>query len=335
LEVLLLSFSEIATHKALYTPRSPERLRRSLVYKHALVNHDVFGAIIRVLYFDGDRVVVDAPLSMLSVLEANAYSAEIVQRISDIEQLVDELERKFELACYEEEVKSSLCDTSYIEYTLLIRITWAHFAWLSLKEVARFVAALSRFSLDMPTILFAMIVPVIDGSFQNREAGSVIAHDMRRSASRSVLLFKTVLFMHEWLNGLPNDKQEKRMAEIREVPRHAIDQFWSEAYGGYRGVAEWDEFDGSLASHPDSAGHHDERVLRETAEFNRKLLMSVDSGVVPFDRLRLPDILLGDNVAIAFKNRVDLDIQESLEVGMGVLSIMSGLVRNSDPRKFY
>ncbi|QHE21199.1 hypothetical protein GS396_09980 [Stenotrophomonas maltophilia] len=335
LEVLLLSFSEIATHKALYTPRTEERLRRSLVYKHALAGHDVFGAIVRVFYFDGSHAVVDAPLSMLSVLEANAYAAEIIQRISDIELIVDEAERRVELACYEEEVKSSLCDANYIEYTLLIRITWAHFDWLDLKEVAHFVAALSRFSLDMPSLLFAMIVPVIDQSFKNREVGSVIAHDMRRSASRSVLLFKTMLFMYEWLNQLPDDQREERKAEIRSMPRHAIDKFWSEAYAEYREIAEWNEFDDLLARHPDSGGHHDEIVLRESAQFNRNLLLNFDSGIVPFDLLRLPDVLLGDNFAIKFKNRVELDIEECLDAGMGTLSIMSRLVRDSVPRKFY
>jgi hypothetical protein len=335
LKVLMLSFSEIATHKALYAPRSEKRLRHSLVYNHILVNHDVFGAMVRVLYIDGSDAVVDAPLSMLSVLEANAYAAEIIQRISDIELIVDEIERRVELAHYEVEVKSSLCDTNYIEYTLLIRLTWAHFDWLSLKEVARFVAALSRFSLDIPTMLFAQLVHAIDQSFQNRRVGPVIAHDMRRAASRSVLLFKTMLFMHGWINHLSDDKREKRKAEIREVPRDAIDQFWSEIFDGDIEVGAWSEFDELLKRHPDSAGHHDEMVLRESAGFNRDLLMRGTPGVVPLDQLLLPDVLLGDNTAIKFSNRVEVDMEKSLETGMETLVKLSRLVKNSAPRKFY
>lgn len=336
LSVLMLSYSEIATHQAMYVPRVGTRLSPRLIYKHGLEHNQMFGALIRVLYLDGDEVVVDAPLSILSILEASAYASEIVQRLADLSHIADGAARMTEIALYESEVKASLCDPNYIEYTLLLRLTREHFDWLSVLHLAHFVAALSRFALDISSLPFAIISVAIGQTFRERRVGALITHDMRRSSSRAVLAFKTMLLMYEWLHELPEgDERSNREARIRDFPREAIDEFWQEKSDQYGMKCEWDEFELSLATHPDSEGLHDEAVLRLTAMANRRVLAGLAPGVIPLQSLLLPDMLLGDNTIINLPNRIDVDVLGSLEKNHEALGKMFTRIHGAAPRKFY
>lgn len=335
LEVLMLSYSEIATHQALYAPKGEARLNPRLVHKHGLEINEMFGALIRVFYYEGKDVVVDTPLSILSILEASAYASEIIQRLMDLSKIPDDAERLMEVALYETEVKASLCDPNYIEYTLLLRLTRDHFDWLSIGQLAHFVAALTRFALDIPALAFSAIAEVIGSTFQNVQVGAVITHDMRRSASRPVLAFKTMLLMYQWAHALPDEDRVRFEIRIRDFPREAIDEFWCEVSDHYDLARQWNEFDALLQRHPDSAGLHDEAVFRMTSMANRDALARHAPGVIPLQSLLLPDMLLGDDTVINLPNRFNVDVLASVEKNRSALGRMSTLIHEAAPRKFY
>lgn len=335
LRVFMLSYSEIATHKALYVPSRRAQLSPRMVHRHGLVYDEIFGALIRIQYVDGDEVVVDAPLSILSILEGRAYASEIVQRISDLSMMESAMDRAFEIALYEKEVMDSLCDANYIEYTLFLRLTKDHFRWLTVLQLAHFVAAIARFALDLPALAFVAIAPHIYASFRNTQVGSVIALDLHRSGSRAVIAFKTMLFMHGWLEHLDEGQAEARKTQIKSQPGEAINDFWGEISASYKETSIWNEFEDMLPKIPATADFHDGAVMRMTAVANRRVLAGTLAGAIPLEHLSLPDMLLGDDMPLSPPNRVDVDILGSLRRNEKTLCKISTLVRDATPLKFY
>ncbi len=324
----MLNLSELAAHHALRKATEVETLRSDLVMVHQLVRDERHGLLISFHLMDSGRIIHTIPLSMRSILEANAYANENLLRISDARRNPDAKIAAVEQKLIENTLIKALANPELSEYTILIRLTRLHFPQLDLEQQLVLVAVLARFCLDVDSLSMSAISPHLD--FQNAFLGEAIKMDLRRGASRAVLFIKTVFGIYSEIEeGVSSGLMDLLMND----PKRAIIQFWTERVGLQIDILADKEF--MLEGMPSGSGLLDEQIFAKTSQHNRALLKNFPAGKIPFEEFFLIDSLLGDLTPVRPPNRVDIDVEAALDDNLAVLGRLQTLCADEKISKFH
>ncbi|MCK9490746.1 MAG: hypothetical protein M0Q24_01540 [Sulfurimonas sp.] len=141
--------------------------------------------------------VCEVPLSMLAVIEANAYAQEILFKFNTIKRY--KINEKEEIKKLREELNNDINNCEMSEYTIMIRHALQVFPCLDFIKVLEIVSAVSRLVLNMPIFLFGTVNHHYIKSVFKSEAEYVkyLIHDHARGSSRASFY----LMFIQWLSG--------------------------------------------------------------------------------------------------------------------------------------
>lgn len=312
LSVFMLNAAELQSHEELIK-QGEISLTSATSMTHTVEINSSLGPIINVHYNLNGKPFQSVPLSLLSVLEANAYSNEVLYKILACERLND-CEQKFE---YRKKIESDfydlLSDNTQSEYTLLINLVKIHYPYLTLKELLVYVSVLCRFTLDLNELGCSALSNYIERTIGHKAAGATISHDLRRAGSRAVIFFKTALGIHQWINEAELEDGSHIRDLLSNNPLRAISQFWeakSDSFAIVKGFADLFMFDHVLDRVVSLPGAIGVEIFSESSRVNRAQLNNKPLAMIDLRDLKLFDILLEDDTVISVPNRIELDVEE-------------------------
>lgn len=281
---------------------------------HELIYREEYGVVLMVEYQKNGMYCHKVPVSMLSLLEANATASEYLSLIQCAQSQQDVVEKRLGMEELYRRYEALLDDPARLEYSSLLHLTRVHFSWLSLAQQLELVAAIARFSLDASPFTIGPIANHIQRSFKKMEYGDAISMELRRDSYRHLIFFKTVLFMYGWLHNMRISRRPKVEALVRSRPMRAIKHLWNHLESGrfeddfaIRGLVSatqeqmMRDLDVALA---------DSQVFGECSRSNRALLETTSAGLLSFRDMKLMNALLADNGEVVFPNRVEINVTD-------------------------
>lgn len=307
-KVFALDSSELELHTVLVQagevpPASCDTIRHSLTYR------EEFGVCLIVHYFKDGECHHKVPVSMLSLLEANATASEYLSLLQCAESKDDIIERRLSLEEVERKFVTLLNDHGRLEYSVLIHLTRVHFSELGLYDLLRLVASLARFSLDASAFATSSMANHIQQSFGNKKYGDALAMELRRDASRQLIFFKTVLFMYSWMSDMEALERSEYLALVRAEPREAILRLWKDGFG--LDTVDDRTIQDGLASHYEQMMHdlgalRDGEIFGASSKNNRIALERSSAGLLSFRDMKLLNALFNDETEVVFPNSIGI-----------------------------
>lgn len=308
-DVSLINVSELHAHEQLVRTSGVGLLKTTLM-NHEVVIDERFGPIIFIYYSVEGEIIQSVPLSMMAVLEANAYACEILSRIYDAERLVDPVARAIALQEAEDDFECILDDPSQSVYTVLISLAKLHFPLLDTKQLMLLMNALVKFTLDLNSFEMSEMANYVQRSIESKYAGEVISDDMRRGASRAVVAFKTILIMHDWRHTISSQARSHHDQLLEQNPQFAIEHCWSSI--GMTTLSKEitdNEFNVQYENMYSLCLLEEEFKLYSESKFNRSALSCGNVAEVGLDNLKLMDVFLEDGSVACPPNRIDIDVE--------------------------
>lgn len=338
-EVFALESGEIELHSSLVRagnvpPAECTTIQNQLIYT------EEYGACLLLHYVKGSRIEHSVPVSVLSLLEANATASEFLSLLQCANAQDDVVERRLSLADIKRRFDNLLNDRARLEYAALLHVTRVHFSNLELDELLGLVSATARFALDLSDLEMSMLANDIEESFLNRERGHALAMELRRGSHRQVIYFKTVLFLYGWLQHVDPGEHDACLQMLRRSPGAAIRRMWDEGFGRQLGrnyaedlaEAHAARIEMWMREHPILA---DGRIFSESRLHNANRLRSSSAGLLSFRDLRLMDGLFKDGEPLSFPNRIEIDSVAYYEDHMQVLAQFDSEYRSMSHARFH
>ncbi|MGP0171125.1 hypothetical protein ACSVIJ_04505 [Pseudomonas sp. NCHU5208] len=311
LEVAMLNFSELQMHWELTKihQNTPLTELEPVCQVHYSQRH---GAMVTVLLYKHGERVAETPLSMLSLIEANALASEV-----DAELRWYTIKYGYLPDAHEARIASGLDGVlkspKRLEYNVLHIIARRFFPGLDLSAHVKLIMAITSFTLNLSTVELSRIG---DGLSQqlDGEAWEAICMDMRRGMSRNIVAFKVIEMMYRYATALGLGYPELSAAiQLRhqELIRESLN-FTGVLPGGmntYRGLADIEAkvLLGVLRSdkHCYEPAGHLQAITR-----NRRIRSRCLSTAAGLRRFRLLDLVLGDDSVIRMPTRLRADVQK-------------------------
>jgi hypothetical protein len=322
--VFAIESGEIELHSSLvragYVPPTEcEAIQNQLIYT------EEYGTCLLLHYLKGGRIEHSVPVSVLSLLEANATASEFLSLLQCANTQDDVVERRLSFADIQRRFDNLLNDRARLEYAALLHVTRVHFSDLELDELLGLVSATARFALDLSDLEMSMLANDIEGSFLNRELGPAMAMELRRGSHRQLIYFKTVLFLYGWLQALGPSERGVCLEMVRRSPGSAILRMWDEGFGRKFGEDYAEEIAELHAAHMEKQMSErpvlaDGRIFSESRLHNASQLKTSPAGLLSFRELRLLDGLFTDGEPLRFPNRIEIDSVAYYEDHMEVLA---------------
>lgn len=337
-EVFALETGELELHTALVEagpvpPASCDTIQHELIYR------EEFGVCVLVHYLkDGERCH-KVPMSMLSLLEANATASEYLSLIQCAESHEDGVDRLLAMEEVDRRFEALLNDPERLEYSVLLHLTRVHFKGLSLTELLKFVAALARVSLDASMLTIGKMVSQIQRSFSNLELGDMLAMELRRDSHRQLIFFKTVLFMYGWLQHMGKDVRSEAEAIVRYAPVEAIRRMWADLIG--EKLVDDSDFRSYISETQEQLMRTlgvvlaDSQIFGECSRANRALLETTSPGLLSFKQLKLLNAVLADETEVVFPNCVDIRVPAYFNNRLEAFSKLDGAYRKMKHERFH
>ena len=338
-DVFALESGEIEMHSSLVRagkvpPAECETIQNQLIYT------EEYGTCLLLHYVKGSRIEHSVPVSVLSLLEANATASEFLSLLQCANAQDDVVERSLSLADIKRRFDNLLNDRARLEYAALLHVTRVHFSNLELDELLGLVSATARFALDLSDLEMSMLANDIEGSFLNKEQGHALANELRRGSHRQLIYFKSVLFLYGWLQWVDPGEHDACLQMVRSSPGTAIRRMWDEGFGRQLGedyavnLAEAcaADLEMEMSKHPILA---DGKILSESRLHNASRLRSSSAGLLSFCDLRLLDGLFKDGEPLRFPNRIEIDPVAYYEDHMEVLAQFDSEYRSMSHARFH
>lgn len=338
-EVFAIESGEIELHASLVRagsvpPAECETIQNQLIYT------EEYGTCLLLHYVKGSRIEHSVPVSVLSLLEANATASEFLSLLQCANAQDDVVERQLSLADIKRRFDNLLNDRTRLEYAALLHVTRVHFSNLELDELLGLVSATARFALDLSDLEMSMLANDIEGSFLNMERGHALAMELRRGSHRPLIYFKSVLFLYGWLQCVDSGEHDACLQMVRRSPGAAIRRMWDEGFDRQLGEDHAEDFaeDGAayvemrMSEHPILA---DGRILSESRLHNASRLRSSSAGLLSFRDLRLLDGLFKDGEPLRFPNRIEIDSVAYYDDHIEVLAQFDSEYRSMSHARFH
>lgn len=337
-QVFALDTSEIELHTALLEngpvlPASCETINHELIYR------EEFGVCLLVHYMKDGHCCHKVPLSMLSLLEANATASEFLSLIQCAESQQDAVERQLSLEEVDRRFTVLLNDPKRLEYSVLLHLTRVHFKHLGLSHLLRLVAALARFALDACPFTIGPIANVIQRSFNNRQLGDALTMELRRDSHRQLIFFKSVLSLYGWLHHMDSDERTQIEALLCDAPIEAIRRMWAVRTG----TTLWDDKDFQNELREASAEWlrdlgtelADDQIISESSKTNCALLETTSAGLISFKKMKLLNAVMNDETEVVFPNPIGIHVPEYFNERLNVFTQLESAYRTMKHERFH
>lgn len=334
LKVFMLNTSEIQIHSDLVKCYKDKNILNCSL-THEVKYSEKYGGLIEVHFFDDKFLVATVPVSMLSVLEANAYASEILCEIRFIESHSDN-NFEVDLRVLENKVNNYLNNKDFLEYSLLLILCKIHFKYLTLKELLIFFQRLVFRVLDMQGINLSIISAFLHKTFKNIHYGRAICKDLERGMSRYVVIFKMILLIYQFINE--SSDKTFLIDLMKEDPDQIIDLLFK--YYDIKIIRELDcgdisKFSVVLEMILSENDIFDKDIIVESSEYNRKVLTEKGWQKVNLSDLKLLNSCLSDETVVTFPNMVSLDVMEYFNTNMERIASIESLLKKTDVSKFH
>lgn len=332
LKVFMLNTSELESHRDLLRDSKLSSISEVTHISHHLIYDQSHGSVMMINYMKGESVALEVPLSMLSLLEANATASEYISRINDAKTQINS---DVELKLIENDFICLIYNPEFSEYSLLLYVIFIHFkSDLNLEEILRFTSALSRISLDASIIFCSEFGAKIRNTFKNKIIGFDICMDLSRGMSRQIIFFKTVLLMYGWLNNLPLIKKEILLKDLKKSPKTIIDEFLNEMGLNRYSILIDFEFQSKLENLKAYKDIPDYIYARMLTDYNRAILKNESVGD-KLNSLHYPAILLDDDSEANPILKIDVNHLEFVKNNIELYSKLDSIYRKNKHKKFH
>jgi len=338
-EVFSLESGELELHSSLVRPgNTPPAYCETI--QNNLVHSSQFGVCLLLHYLKGSTIEHTVPVSVLSLLEANATASEFLSLLQCANEQPDTVDRRLSIEDIHRRFDNLLNDRGRLEYAALLHVTRVHFSDFELHDLLVLVAGLARFALDLTDMELAMLANPIEDSFRNKALGRALAMELRRGSQRQLVFFKSVLFLYGWLKQLNSSKRETCLEVVRTTPEVAIRRMWSEAFNMQIDDYGQEPLADALAVYSEEllaqyTSLADGRILAESRAHNATQLKSSSAGLLSFCDLRLLDGLFSDGPPIRFPNRIDIETADYVDAHLMVLSKLDSEYRSMSHARFH
>ena len=338
-QVFALESGELELHSSLARPGTVPPVHCQTI-QHGLIHSREFGVCLLLYYLEGSTIEHTVPVSVLSLLEANATASEFLSLLQCANDQSDAVDRRLSIEDIQRRFENLLNDRCRLEYAALLHVTRVHFPNFDLNSLLRLVAGLARFALDLSGLEMAMLANPIEDSFTNKELGHALAMELRRGSHRQLIFFKSVLFMYGWLQNLDEGERESFLEMVRTTPEAAVRRMWSEAFGlkldddDFLILAER-EAKSSEEALADYTTLADGQILAESRAHNAGRLKSSSAGLLSFRDLRLLDGLFSDGPEITFPNRIEINTVAYVDAHLSSLSKLDSEYRLMSHARFH
>ncbi len=338
LEVFMLNVSEIRIHADLTINVSGATLLNCVTHK-SLIYDEKHGSFIMVYFVREEEVICEVPVSMLSLLEANAFASEILCKIKAIEnESENEIVKIISLNSLNDAVEKYLNNGEMVEYSLFIILCKIHFKKLSLKEMLIFLQVIIRFTLNLSALNLSIFSHHLKSRFINERVGNAICKDLQRGLSRQVIAFELILLIYEVIQN--SQEKESLILELKNNPKLIIDKVF-DFFGIeeiYRDIdySQYGDFGLFLKMILEKNDSFDHLIFKESSQHNFDILKEQNVPEINFDELLLLDMVLDDRTTvITAPNRIKLDVREYSGKIKGQIELLEKVYKENKGRKFH
>lgn len=308
-DTFMLNESEITLHSTETKIHFPHKIIKESEINFSIENTERFGPILYIHFPQEDSLKLSLPVSMLSLLEANATANELLSIINSNKKLPKEKQvvtlQNFETTSYD-----IMTDPYLSEYNILIIISEKFFPFLQKENLLKYVACLCRACLNFDAFALSKLAIIPEKLCpKNKLAASALAWDLRRGQSRASLFFfissimrgdleKSVInqsnienglnsspykFIRSYLNdklNIPEDNEMEKM-EIHETLEN---------------LSKKDQF-------------NDLKILSETIKSYDEINDNPIS-ICDLSKIKITDFFLDDGSIASPPNRINVDIEQ-------------------------
>lgn len=337
-DVFMLETTEVDIHRNLLKTYNNIPPNKCNTLHHILRNNDQFGTFLVILYFYQNYPCHEVPLSMLSMLEANATASEYLAEFEYIDTKIDKIDHLLSTNEIERRFHVLLDDPQRLEYSVLLKLTQLHFSDLPLRELLALVSALCRFSLDADDMALAAMANTVERSSMNPLLGRSIAMELRRASHRHLIYFKSVLLMYGWMQEMREAQKNEYQKLLVSNPREAIESLWTQRMGidsiflsatkdflpdeQFQWLREFDIL-------------KDAELLEHSYQSNARYLENSSAGKLLFKDLKLINIVLGDDTEVKMPNGFEFSVTDYYYKNMEIFIKLEAIYRNNAPHRFH
>ncbi|MDD4950589.1 hypothetical protein [Sulfuricurvum sp.] len=311
-EVFCMNLAEKRLHDLI--KKSDKKIDNSTTVGYRLNHDEALGVYVEYVLYDKARVIYDAnrrpigdpicqiPLSMLAIIEANAYAQEILFQRNIIDRCED-IDKTDELQKLNQQLENDVNNCEMSEYTIMIRHTLQVFPRLDNFKVLEIVSSVAKLVLNMPIFLFGKISRfyIQDVFKANEKFASFLIHDHARGSSRASFFLMFIQWLasgHEESIDFDIDLELAKLLRIITNDESAP-EFVEKMY-----TLDLE----TLLEHLKSINYHN--PLKAIGDNNTKKAHLYKSFKFDFKKLLLPSFTLKDSTTITMPNPLKFDYNE-------------------------
>ncbi|AZM95286.1 hypothetical protein [Vreelandella venusta] len=308
-DTFMLNESEIALHSTETKIHFPHKIIKESKINFSVEHTEKFGPILYIHFPQEGSLKLSVPVSMLSLLEANATANELLSIISSNKKLPKE-KQITTLQNFETTSSGIMSDPDLSEYNILIIISEKFFPFLQKENLLKYVACLCRVCLNFDAFALSKlaIVPEIICP-KNKPAATALAWDLRRGQNRaSLFFFISSIIRGDFERGLINQ------ADIENGLNTSPYKFIRNYLDSRLKISEDDKMEKieineilELLSKKDK--FNDLKILNETIK-NYEKLNENPLSTCNLSKIKIIDFFLDDGSIASPPNRINIDIEQ-------------------------
>lgn len=329
-----INASEVMLHSELSIIHEKTNLLDCTLH-HSYEYHPHHGAYVHIHFADSKKIFCSIPLSMLSVLEANALATEILveYRYIEIQYLGHQQhEAKQKL---KRKVEKILNDYEQSEYSLFFILIKKHFDFLDIKNLALFTQHFIRFTLNLASISLAQMMGPIFSAIKNKEFGASVCEDFGRGASRHVFGLYLIFIIHNNLESKTITKEmiiellDSEANDPIDLIISAINPDKTFLSSKFNDI----EFEATSEAILENKSAYDYAIISNSINNNTGLIKQKPIGLHEISELFLTDFILEDGTLVSAPSRINVDVWQYFDDSIANLNHFDRAFKNEQVKK--
>ena len=309
LQVFMLNSAEIRVHKDFTPMHQPNLSLAECTMHYSLSIHPEYGPLLTVSFRHEGKTVFTVPLSMLALLEANAYANEMLSRMLDGDLLADPHERQSVLADIEAAYNALMDRPGFVEYTLLLQLLNRSALGLGLPQRLRVMSAIARVALDADALQIAVFASRVAPVFVLTEAANSVVWDLRRGSSRAIIAFMSILALDGEIDAYDASGKDQLRSDLNSDPFGAVQRILKGTGLLTDGVHAIER---KVYLEPIAQGYLHDKIIIPTSMQKNLPLVAGQACADVFSQLTLPDAIdAKGKSSFQFAKRISVAVTKS------------------------
>lgn len=310
-DTFMLNESEIALHRSEVITHNKNLIKSSSKINFSVFYSNKFGALLYIHFSSSDEIFLSVPISMLSLLEANAIANDSLSLIHSSKKLSGEKKEKTIIEINEKRLEL-MTDPKRTEYNVLIFIIDLYFNFLSQETRLVFTSCLCRACLNFNQYELTKFASIIEKFCTlDLKATISLSMDLRRGLNRASLFF--------FISSIIKSSLEQNLitesdliSSLESSPYEFLNNFLEQRLGveKYAFATEM-EINTLLDGIKNNNYFNDYEIVSKTAN-DIETLNKTPLALAELEKISLLDFFLPDESVVSPPNRLDIDISERL-----------------------